>query len=271
MRLPLAWLAVSVVAVIVVSALQPPDVEAIVNRLLLVGWIGFWCLVFGIWLVQVRRGVSREAVDRYLSLALTTPSARASASFNSGTRISLAYLAFCAVVVAFGTVAFITGGNGPVLYAMVGFVVLVGLPLMFYALRTARADMSELMAPLGLEVSETPSLGLTRGLGSGRLRVTLDGAQVFAGERHGRVVNIAQRPGLAVTLVEPLGGEPWSREPVAPDSTEALADLIGAPADAFVGVTVTASADGVRVERRGNAAAASFLLDLALAEKLAGS
>ncbi len=269
MRLPLAWLAIWVLGLIVVSALQPPDVEALVNKLFLAGWVVLWVLILGIWLAQIRRGVSRDAVDLYERLALTPPTPRAKASIDSSARVSLAYLGFAFIVVALATIAFATGGGGAVLIAMVGFVAVVGIPLMVVALRSVRADIGALMTPLGLEVTEIPALGLTRALASGRVRMTMDGAQVFAGERHGRVVSVAQRPNLAITLVEPLGGESWLNAPPEPRSAEEMAALTGASTASFANVTVTTSPQHVRVVRQGGAASSQSLLDLALAEAIA--
>lgn len=269
MRLPLAWLAIWVLGLIVVSALQPPDVEALVNKLFLAGWVVLWVLILGIWLAQIRRGVSRDAVDLYERLALTPPTPRAKASIDSSARVSLAYLGFAFIVVALATIAFATGGSGAVLLAMVGFVAVVGVPLMVVALRSVRADMEALMTALGLEVTETPAFWLTRGLASGRVRMTMDGAQVFAGQRHGRVVSVAQRPNLAITLVEPLGGEPWLHAPPEPSSAEEMAALTGASAASFANVTVTTSPQHVEVERQGGAVTSQSLLDIALAEAIA--
>lgn len=273
MRLPLIWLGVWVVAMIAVSALQPPDVEAVVRRLFIWGWVGLWCLVFGIWYARIRGGRSRRLARLYSRLALTPPDRRALAAAG-GRSLSSAYLLFAVVVVAFATVLLGVdreSSQRPLLLAMIGFVGAVGLPLAAWALRAGRSDMGVFLAPLGLGVIEAPDIGLARGFASGRTRLTLEGAQVFEGERRGRAVSVVQRPDLLITSVEPLGGAPWPASPPAPGGAEEMAALMGEAASSFDGVTVTTTPEGVRVERRGPGAGRHLLLDLALAEAVAES
>lgn len=272
-RLPVVWLGLWVGAIILVSALQPPDVEAVVRKMFLWGWVVLWCIVVGIWYAYLRSGKPRDLAQLYSRLALTPPSPRA-LSLAGGGRLSLAYLMFMVVVVAFVTVLFGIDGESaqrPLLLAMIGLVAVVGLPLTVLALRSSKAGMEELLAPLGLEATQAPKLGFAHGLASGRTRLTLEGAQVFAGMRHGRAVSIVQRPDLAITLVEPSELTPWLDPPIAPGTAEEMAGLTGEPASSFTDVTVTTAPEGVRVERRGSDAAKRFLLDLALAEAVAGS
>lgn len=272
MYLPVGWLGLWIGSVVLVSLLQPPDVEAVVERMLLWGWVGLWCLIFGLWYADIRRG-GRPAKALYARLALTPPS-RGAIAVAGGGYIRVAYLAFCIVVVGFATVLFLVTDEamqGQPLLAMAGFVVVVGMPMMVWALRSSYRDMAAMLAPLGLAVTQTPELVMVPGLFGARNRVLLQGAQVFAGERHGRIVGMVQKPDLAVTSVLATeGGALWSDPPSAPATVEQMAELTGEPAASFAKVTVTTIAAGVQVERRGNGAGRHFLTDLLLAEAIAG-
>src|SRR5690606_13763678 len=110
---------------------------------------------------------------------------------------------------------------------------------------------SELMAPLGLRLVETPTYLVGPG-GAGR---DLVGAVAYAGTRHGREVAISQRPKVAVTTVS--GGDPRRKPPTTPIQ---MATLTGEPARRWRDVEVTVGDDGtVTVVRRGNGAGGAFL------------
>lgn len=270
--LPVGWLGLWLGSVVLVSALQPPDVEAVVERMLLWGWVGLWCLIFGLWYADTRRA-GRPVKTLYTRLALVPPPRSAIAAAGGG-HIRVAYLAFCIVVVGFATVLIWFSDEatqGRLLLGMIGFVAVVGLPMMVWALRSGYRDMAALLAPLGLAVTQTPEFLVVPGVLNRRARVYMEGAQVFAGERHGRTVGMVQKPGIAVTSVlAPEGGTLWSDPPPAPATAEQMAELTGEPASSFANVTVTTDARGVQVERRGNGAGRHFLIDLLLAEAIVG-
>jgi hypothetical protein len=138
------------------------------------------------------------------------------------------------------------------------------------------------MAPLGLEVTERPSVGIeTRDPVTGRVGPKIRGALELAGERHGRPVMVRlggeERSGASEVSV---GGGGPAFEAESRDGRVRAAD--GAPAtivEALAAVPnstrwkrlkVTGGPEGVVVSRKGGAQS-DWLCDLWLAERLAAA
>jgi hypothetical protein len=142
--------------------------------------------------------------------------------------------------------------------------------------RTDRA-----LAPLGLEVTERPRIRIEPRVAQPGMRSRLEGAVALSGSRHGRDVSVRFESGAVQPVSEVAVG---ARVPEfafkakdgrlrpadgAPDSLGAvLAEL---PASMrWRGVTGEGGADGIVVQRKGNAQG-EWLCDLWLAERLAGA
>lgn len=110
------------------------------------------------------------------------------------------------------------------------------------------ANVGKAMAPLGLEVTERPTVSIeTRDAVTGRVGPKVRGALVLAGERHGRQVSVRLGDGRSEVSV----AEPCSR-------FSAKSKL----------VTVQSGPEGIVVSRKGGEQA-DWLCDLWLAERLA--
>ena len=270
--LPVVCLVVWVAAVVIVSALQPPNVEDVVRKMLLWGWIALWCVIFGLWYAHLRVHEHSSARGLYARLTLTPPSGSVVA-LAGGFAVRKAYLAFCFVIVGFATVLIWFAdpeAQRGVLLAITLFTAVFGLSMAAWALRSSNRRAQKLVVPLGLALTRTPELMLLPSMASARMPVVMQGAQVFAGTRHGRLVRIAHLPDLAVTSVIAAQGETlWPTPPIAPETASRMAEMTGELASSFANVSVTTNTEGVRVERRGNGAGRHFLHDLLLAEIVA--
>lgn len=141
----------------------------------------------------------------------------------------------------------------------------------------ARTDAA--MAPLGLEVTERPRVRIEPRVAQPGMRSRLEGAVALSGKRHGRGVSVRFESGVVRPVSEVAIGtkvpefglkardgrlRPTDGTPAAPRSV--LAEL---PASTrWRGVSVEGGADGIVVQRKGNAQG-EWLCDLWLAERLA--
>ncbi|HSL59486.1 MAG TPA: hypothetical protein VK866_16690, partial [Acidimicrobiales bacterium] len=144
--------------------------------------------------------------------------------------------------------------------------VILGVPVVVLAIwvvgavRVARrlpTTAAVLLAPLGLRVTEVPSMLLA---GTAPMR----GALTIVGRRHGRDVTVTQTPSRSLTEVRGVGA------PATGSWTPArMAALTGLRVGTLRDVEVRESDGAVTVTRSGNGAGRWFLHDLVLAEAVA--
>lgn len=135
------------------------------------------------------------------------------------------------------------------------------------------------LEPLGLALTETPTMGVRPRWGGSGLQTDVQGPSVMAGHRHGRAVRIELDARSFETRVAQrapsfkISGKD-GRLAAAGDAPAAVRDALAAlePAARWRGVKVEAGDDGIVVKRRGSVRASEerrWMDDLWLAERLA--
>jgi hypothetical protein len=150
------------------------------------------------------------------------------------------------------------------IYALTALVIVWSIVAFAWALPQAFKFAGRMMEPVGLRVVGTPTYVPNMISGGGQL----EGAVSYAGERHGRQVDISQSLKEALTVVTRAGGG-WGAPIRGPSSPAEMAMLTGEPAGTWKDVTVEVGPAHVAVRRRCNGAGAWMLHDLLLAETLA--
>lgn len=172
-----------------------------------------------------------------------------------------------------------TGPGVPVaflpIFAMIAFLVL-RIP---FTLRGSVEASNVELEPLGLELTETPRIGVRPRWGGSGLQTDVRGPSVLAGHRHGRAVRIELDASSYETRVAQrapsfqVSGKD-GRLAAAGDAPAAVRDAVAAlePAARWRGVKVEAGDDGIVVKRRGGVRTSEerrWMDDLWLAERLA--
>lgn len=254
-----AWFGATVAAAV---TNDDPSDPAPILRTFAVGGAVFVGTVLAAAGIGVRRRATRvsSALYRQLALGDVPPGTlRAATRGTQGTTASYLVLAGLTSGLMFAAIGLGEGGpTALLLYTGVALVV-VWLGVMVRSLGRAWRAADDVLAPLGLAVTAVPSWmpGL---LGSPR---ALHGDLAIGGERRGRAVTVAQRPGTAVTVV---GGR-FAHATMT--SAASMAALTGQPGRFFRRVAAEAGPDGVTVRRSGNGAGRFVYHDLLLAERLA--
>ena len=125
-------------------------------------------------------------------------------------------------------------------------------------LERAYDDSAATLAPLGLELAETPTVTVEQRTGSPGAEARLKGAVAYAGERHGRPVSIRIAGACTVTLggaVEEFTvrsrGERLRAADGAPAAVVAVLEALR-PSSFWNGVTASGGSRGVTVQRGRN-------------------
>lgn len=206
---------------------------------------------------------NRDAIERLLPRLALTPVAPA----PEGPRIGLVYGAFGVLSVVLMGIAFAFQDwekSKWVVYALIGLVVVWSILSFAWALPRAFKFAGRMVEPLGLRVVGTPTYVPNMISGGGHLH----GAVTYAGERHGRQVDISQSVKEALTVVtRGVGG--WGAPIGGPSSSAEMAMLTGEPESTWKDVHVEVGPGHVAVRRRCNGAGAWMLHDLLLAETIA--
>lgn len=237
-----------------------PSDPAPILRTFALGAAGFFGVVFGAaaWQVRQRDVVPDQALLERLAIQEVLRRAIRAASRRAGTRMFV-YLLFGGTTTTISLTAIGLGEGGPfaTLMYVAAALVILWAAYASYAFAGAFAAAADLLAPLGLTVTATPSLGASAAAGR------LVGPVAYSGERHGRRVSITRRPGWATTEVAASAPER------SVTSAKTMAALTGEPVTSWRSVEATVDGGGVTVRRTGNGAGRWLLHDLLLAEVLA--
>lgn len=237
------------------------DGQATLNAFV-VGGSAYFAVLFGSAVLGVRRRSRRTTLDLYEELAVAPVPATAvrQLSRRSG-RAAYVHVCFGAVLTAMMLLAIRLREDGgeALMLAMVP-VLGVWVFVAFGALRTTRSATSATVAPLGLELTATPTYLISFLSGRG----WLVGEMAYTGVRHGRAVSVSQSTSRATTAVTEA-----SDRCRLPRSPEQMAWLTGTEAAVWDGVRVTLDGGTVFVTREANGAGRWFLHDLLLAEAVA--
>lgn len=253
-----AWIGVTLIAA---TRVEPGDDQLVTNTFAIAGAV-FFTLVFGFGFIQLRRSSSRVRTDLYERLAVRPVSREAlRASVRGSNRIAAVYLSFGAVVTALGLLAIAARDEMESrLLVVIVVIVVVWMFVAVWALTRSFVSTSAVFAPLGLTLTGTPEYRysvLAR-------RGWMSGAMTYAGERHGRLVEITHEADRAVTVIRPV-----TSPGRAPQGRAQMAALTGEPASAWKHVAAAVEDDAVVVVREVNGAGTWFLHDLLLAESVA--
>ena len=211
--------------------------------------------------VVVTRRRSTSALYHRLALEPVAPDALRHAT-RGAARLAFVYFGFGAIVNGLTLAGIGSGDDAEVrrwLTIAIGLVVVWAI-VAVVVLRRLPSLGAGVFEPLGLRLVGLPTYDTSLLAGT----TTMHGSMTYAGVRHGRAVSISQSTGGATTTVEGR-----FRVDSVPRSPRAFAAATGEPVTAWRGVSVEVEPDMVSVERRGNGAGASMLLDLALAEAIA--
>lgn len=233
-----AWVGVTIVAAVLND--DPADAGPVTTTFAVAGAV-FFTITFGAASLQMRNRRTRVATDLYRRLALTEVD---EVETHGLVGIGWTYLFFGAATT--GLMLLAIGLNDedvfPILLWTVVALVGVWLIVMVVGLRRAFTATDAFAAPLGLRLVGTD----------------------LVGERHGRAVEIRQGFDGSTTTV--AGSFP----PQSVANPQQLGGLTGQPWTSFRRVRADCGPEGVVVERRGNGAGRWVLVDLLLAETLAG-
>jgi uncharacterized membrane protein len=173
-------------------------------------------------------------------------------------------------------------------WSMVTFVPAIVLYAVYLAVKAimpggtldrAYDDATPTFAALGLSEVERPKVRIRRTpLGQQQFDTSLEGAVAYTGERHGRDVSVRIEGTTATTTLggavngfEVKGrGERLKADESSPDAVAAVVKSLSASSD-WTGVVARGGNSGVTVTRKGTGAGAHWMLDLWLAEHLAGA
>jgi hypothetical protein len=254
-----AWLGATVF--VAATNPDPSDATPILRTFAIAGGV-FFGLVFAGAAWEVRHTQTDASERLYHRLAVAAVPRRAIRAAVRRTRgMQHTYLAFAAVTTGLLLTMIAFGEAGPYreLAAAMMALVMAWLIYSIVAHDRAFAVSGELLAPLGLAVTDVPGYALRPYGGGG----DLVGRLAFAGERYGRQVSVSQAPRVAATEVR---GAFRSRSVTSPTT---MASLTGEPARFWQDVEARAGDGRVLVRRSGNGAGRWYLYDLLLAERLA--
>lgn len=236
------------------------------------------------------------ATQEQLMAALTLPgadSARSAAGAAASRRFSIGLFgptALVAILLPLGGWLYISGtvtgvwqpfgptGVGIPVAALPGLaVVLLLVVALPFNMRKGRRISDDYLSGLGLRITQTPSIILLPRIGTDGVGAHTVGPTTLEGQRNGRPVVVDTYAGnTAVLVAQPVDdfevGTHDGRLVVAAGPAWVGEVLAGVPADPrWHKVRVHGSAQGVTANRRGSALDSAWMLDLWLAELLAGA
>lgn len=255
-----AWLASTVF--VAATNPDPSDATPILRTFAIAGGV-FFGLVFagGAWEVWHTQTDASERLYRRLAVR-AVPRRAIRAAVRRTRSMRHTYLIFAAVTTGLLLTMIGFGEAGPYreLAAAMMVLVVAWLGYLLLIARNRAFEVSgELLAPLGLVVTDLPGYVLRPYGGGG----DLVGRLAFAGERHGRQVSVNQAPQAAATEVR------GAVQPRSITSATTMASITGEPARFWQDVEARAGDGRVLVRRSGNGAGRWYLYDLLLAERLA--